>query len=221
MIHLPDPERAFEYENNFYLTCDNQRIAKLIAQYELFRMSAPIAGDIVECGVFKGSSLIRFVHFRELSGLRTAKRITGFDTFGLFPPSTFEPDNELLDSFLRSAGNSSISREQLGGVLEAKGLGENILLVEGDIRETIPAFVRKNRGLSISLLNLDVDLYEPSLVILEYLYPLISPGGILMLDDYDKFPGETRAVDEYFSGQNIKIRRFPYVKSPSYIIKDN
>ena len=59
MINLPDFSKAFEYENNFYLSCDNSRIAKLLAHYELYKMVVNIPGAIVECGVFKGTSLTR------------------------------------------------------------------------------------------------------------------------------------------------------------------
>lgn len=66
MIKLPDFSKAYEYENEFYLSCDKQRIGKLIAHYELFKMSQNIEGEIIECGVFKGASLVRFAMFRKL-----------------------------------------------------------------------------------------------------------------------------------------------------------
>jgi hypothetical protein len=220
MIVLPDRRDAFSYENNFYLTCDNSRIAKFIAQYELFRMSQDIQGDIVECGVFKGASLIRLIHYREIFGLTKEKKVLGFDTFGEFPDSTYAPDNELLGKFLDSAGSQSISKEQLDQVLKDKGVNYNINLIEGDVKTTIPEFLEQNKGFRISLLNLDVDLYEPSLSILENLFPLISRGGILMLDDYEKFPGETKAVDDYLGDKRKNIRKFNYVKSPCFYIKE-
>ncbi len=60
MITLPDFQKAFEYENNFYLSCDNTRLSKILAHYELFKMARELPGAIVECGVFKGTSLVRF-----------------------------------------------------------------------------------------------------------------------------------------------------------------
>lgn len=219
MITLPDQNEAFNHENNFYLSCDGSRIAKFIAQYELFRLSVDVPGVIIECGVFKGVSLIRFAHFREIFGLSLSKTLIGFDTFDLFPGSTYAPDNNLLQQFIESAGSMSIGKDQLAGVLTNKGLTQNISLIEGDISKTVPEFIRNNPDIKISFLNLDVDLYEPSKVIIENLFPLIVPGGILVLDDYGKFPGETRAVNDYFIGQDIEIKHFSYVKSPHYIIK--
>ena len=66
MIKIPNSRDSFEFENNFYLTCDNNRISKLLIQHELFLMSKDIPGEIVECGVFKGTSLIRFATLIEL-----------------------------------------------------------------------------------------------------------------------------------------------------------
>ena len=53
MIDMPDFEKAWDYENAFYLTCDTTRVSKIIAHYELYRMALDIPGAIVECGVFR------------------------------------------------------------------------------------------------------------------------------------------------------------------------
>ena len=65
MIELPDFNKAFDHENNFYLSCDLKRIGKIICSYELYKIARELPGDIVECGVFKGISLIRLITFRD------------------------------------------------------------------------------------------------------------------------------------------------------------
>ncbi|MBK5245369.1 MAG: dTDP-6-deoxy-L-hexose 3-O-methyltransferase, partial [Eubacteriaceae bacterium] len=77
-----------------------------------------------------------------------------------------------------------------------------------------------NPHLKISLLNLDTDIYEPAVTILEHLWPRIVRGGVLILDDYGTFPGETKAVDDYFDGKDIIINKFDFAMTPCYIIKD-
>ena len=104
-------------------------------------------------------------------------------------------------------------------ILKQKKISENVELVKGDITKTIPEYLIKHPRMKISLLNLDVDLYEPSKVILENLYPRLSKGGVLILDDYNVFPGETKAVDEFFNDKKIKIQQFKYRKTPAYVIK--
>ena len=96
---------------------------------------------------------------------------------------------------------------------------KKVELVKGNITKTIPQYVKQNPNLQIALLNLDTDIYEPSITILNHLYPKIVKGGILILDDYGFFPGETKAVDEFFNGKEVDIKQFSFQKTPKYIIK--
>ena len=217
-MDLPDFEKRFDYENNFYLSCESTRIAKAIAQYKLFEKTIKIRGDIIECGVFKGASFSRFAMYRKIHALED-KKLIGFDSFGDFPETEYEKDKELRDNFISDAGAQSISRAQLHKVLSNKKCAQNVDLVEGDITETVPKFVRDNPDTKISLLHLDVDIYEPSVTVLNYLYPLINLGGIMLLDDYGSFPGETDAVDEYLMDKNVVINEPIFDGSPHFIIK--
>ena len=219
MISLPDFEKAFEYENNFYLSCDITRISKILSHYEIYKMIKEVPGEIVECGVFKGASFLRFAMFREIFGNPFSKKIIGFDTFGKFPETNFQDDKKARNKFIDSAGEDSISKDQLFQILNQKNLNRHLNLIEGDITKTVPDYVKTNPELKISLLNLDTDIYEPAVSILENLYPRITKGGILMLDDYGTHPGETKAVDEYFENKNVEIKKFPFAMTPSYIIK--
>jgi len=219
MIDLPDFSNAFDYENNFYLSCDGTRISKILAHYELFKMSLDVAGDIVECGVFKGASFARFAMFRQLFELEAEKKLIGFDVFGVFPETTHAEDITKREKFIKDAGIEGIGLDQLKSVLKAKSVEKNVDLVKGDIVETVPEYVANNPDLKISLLNLDTDIYEPAVVILEELFPRIVSGGILIIDDYNVFPGETKAVDDFFSGREAKIERFAFAKTPHYIVK--
>jgi len=219
MIKLPNFNKTFEYENNFYLSCDSYRIARLLAHYELFKMVSKVPGAIVECGVFKGASLARFAMFRELFENTNSKKIIGFDTFGKFPKTKFSQDERGLKSFLKEAGQESISKQQLVRILKHKRIEKNIELVKGDITKTVPQYLKSHPELRISLLNLDTDVYEPAVVILKYLFPRIVKGGIVILDDYGIFPGETKAVEEYFKSKKIEIKKFPFSTPPCYIIK--
>ena len=219
MIELPNFEKAFEYENNFYLSCGITRISKILSHYEIYKMIKEVPGEIIECGVFKGASYLRFGMFREIFGNPFSKKIIGFDTFSKFPETTFQDDNKARNKFISSAGSDSISKEQLLKILDNKGLNKHVDLIEGDITETVPSYVKANPELKISLLNLDTDIYEPAVTILEHLYPKITKGGILMLDDYGTHPGETKAVDEYFKNKTVEIKKFSFAMTPCYIIK--
>ncbi len=218
MIELPDFKKRWDYENNFYLSCNTQRLAKFSAHYELYKKIITLPGHIVECGVFKGCSLVRWAHFREMFGGSSTKQIIGFDIFDKFPETHHEEDKSKLASWIEQAGSSSISKDQLLEILSKKSLSQKIELIEGDILKTVPKYVKDHPELKIAMLHLDTDVYEPATVILEHLYPKIVKGGILILDDYSVFPGETKAVDEFFKDNKITLHKFPFAMTPTYAV---
>lgn len=211
-------EESFNYENGFYLTSELSRIGKLLAHYELYKKIIDLPGAIVECGIFKGASFVQFATFRNLIETEISRQVIGFDIFGEFPSTGFKDDQKYLDSFIRNAGNKSITVDELNQVFEAKSI-RNFTLVKGDINQTVPTFVRDNPHLKIALLHIDTDVYEPAVTILNNMYDLIVRGGIIVLDDYGTFPGETKAVDDFFANKNVLINKLPFSHIPAYIIK--
>lgn len=74
----------------------------------------------------------------------------------------------------------------------------------------------------ISLLHFDVDLYKPTLTALEYFWDAVVPGGVVAFDEYGIPPweGESKAVDEFFKDNNIKLQRFDWCSNPgAFLIK--
>ena len=151
--------------------------------------------------------------------IKTQEKLSVLMSLGSFLRQNLKRILKKRDQFISEAGEQGISKEQLIKVLKNKGITKNFELVKGDITKTIPDYVRKHPELRISLLNLDTDIYEPAVTVLEHLYPKIVKGGILILDDYGVFPGETKAVDEFFEKKDIEIKKFSFSKTPSYIIK--
>ncbi len=218
-IPLPDRAHAFDFENSFYQSCDKGRFNRIIAHYELYKRVTGLAGAIVECGIFKGVSFIRFAIYRHLLEPEAERKLIGFDTFGSFPETGFQADQEERRKFIEEAGNQSLTRGQLVQILQDKGLEKEIELVEGNICKTIPDYATANPELKIALLNIDVDLYEPTVTILDCFYDRVVSGGVIILDDYTVFPGETKAIDDFIAGKGLKIEQFPFSKVPAFIIK--
>lgn len=212
---------GFEHENAFYQSAPIARFSKFVSHLDLFRLSAGLPGEIVECGVFKGASLFRWVKFRSLLENAQSRRIVAFDVFGAFPAADLAADAAVRESFVREAGANGLSRAEIVRLLETQNLMENVDLVEGDIRETVPAYVARHPELRISLLHVDVDLYRPTLCCLEAFYPRVVAGGVVVLDDYGAFPGANRAIDEYFAGRPVAIRRLPYSRAISYVVRED
>jgi len=207
----------FEIENNFYKLAPFSRFEKFIAQLELFKKSIKVQGDIIEFGVYKGNSLIRLMSFNEIYN-KTKKKVFAFDVFNKFPLGANKKDEKQRKNFIKDAGENSISIINLNNILRKKKF-KNYRLIKGNVFKTLPRFLKKNRNLKISFINLDLDLYEPSLYVLEMFYPKLKKNGIIMLDNYGDFFGETKAVKEFCKRTNIKVKRLILSKKVLFYIQ--
>jgi len=217
----------YDSETIFNLSMTQERLAKALVHWEVIKKVSEIPGCIVECGVFKGTSFARFCMMRQMLGGAFGAKIIGFDVFSdEFPDTEYAEDKAQRDHWINTAGGSSISTEQLSEILRKKGI-DNFELIAGDATVTVPNYVKKNRGMKVSLLNLDIDFVEPTLAVLESIFPLMSKGGIILLDNYSGFGsaghsyhGDTESIDQFFGVRGIEIRRFNYAARPAYIIVD-
>lgn len=220
MENLYDLNRKFEYENGFYATADPSRFSKIISHLEFFKQTSTIRGEIVEFGIFKGNSFFRWIKFRDLLEQTNSRKIIGFDIFGDFPEANFTEDKDKREAFIKETnGGKSISYEEINELLNKQGLNKNIDIIKGDILKTLDQYLLNNPHLKISLLHIDVDLYEPTKHILEKLYDRVTVGGIIIIDDYGAFAGTNKAVDDFFKDK-VKIKKLPYSHAISYIIKE-
>lgn len=215
-----DLEQRFFYENGFYLTSDKTRIAKMLAHYEMYKMIVDLPGHIIECGVFKAASLMQWLSFRDALENPLSRKVVGFDVFGPFPETQYQPDEEERQAFIEETGGGvGLSVEEINKFLKHKNI-QNCELVKGDVTRTVPEYVASHPELRISLLHIDTDIYEPAVTILNYMYDIIVPGGLVILDDYGVFPGETKAVDDFFKGKKVKINKLPLSHQvPAFIVK--
>jgi len=211
-------------------------MTRFLARYELYKMVQDLPGNIVECGVFQGDGLFAYAKFLEIFHPADRQRkVIGFDTFRGFS-NIHENDGPVAEEvgpYVKqkfSGGYSSENfRDAFFKLVDAFHKDQfvphchRIVPIEGDINETIPQYTQGNPGARISMLILDVDLYKPTLTALEYLYPLVVPGGLIVLDEYakDAWPGESRAFDEYFGEKRPKLKKFNWSSTPgAYFIKE-
>jgi O-methyltransferase len=169
-----------------------------------------IPGPIVECGVWRGGSVV--VAALTLLELGDRSRdIFLFDTFeGMSEPTTRDrlgdgtPVGDVLSGTERRDDGSIWALATLDtvrkNVLATGYPADKLHFVQGKVEDTVPASAPE----SIALLRLDTDWYESTLHELEHLYPRLHPGGVLILDDYGHWQGAREAVDEYFSRSDFK-----------------
>lgn len=168
---------------------------------------AKIPGAIVECGVWRGANMM--LAARILTDLGSTERdLYLYDTFeGMSPPTAEDKDYNGIPAEVQ------LSREEKGtGVwceasiqdvqanMSATGYPAALLhYVKGMVEDTVPATLPGR----IALLRLDTDWYASTKHELEHLYPLLEPGGVLLIDDYGHWQGSRQAVDEYFAKAGI------------------
>lgn len=208
----------WDYENGFYLTCGKERVGKLLNHLKIYERILNLPGDIVEFGVYKGTSLMRFLYFRELLENESSRKIFGFDVFGEFPrDQQYDMDKNFVENF-ESKGGLGISETELDDHIKSKGIN-NYELIKGDINKTLPDFLIKNPHKRFAMIHIDVDVYEPTKNILKLIYSKLVPNGILILDDYGTVYGETLAVDEFFESNSQIFNKERFYHIPTFIVK--
>lgn len=220
-----------EISKNFQIYTRRIFLKKFLAHYEFFRMIVDLPGDIVELGVYRGSSLMTWANFLEIRNMGDRqKQVFGFDNFAGFT-SIDEKDggaDERIGKTLTGFDGGAfedILRDAISIFDKDRFIPykPRVVLVKGNIEDSVPKFVVDNPGLRISLLHFDCDMYRPTKVALETLWPLVVPGGVVLFDEYGIRPweGESNAVDEFFAGKHIRVKKLDWAPNPGgYIIKE-
>jgi O-methyltransferase len=172
---------------------------------------ADIPGAIVECGVWRGGSMMAVA--RTLMRLGVQQReLYLFDTFeGMSEPGhydvamTGEPATALLERARRTEDDAMWCYAPFERVAEAMSLTDyptaRIHLIRGKVEDTL----QMSAPSRIALLRLDTDWYESTRHEMEQLFPRLSRGGVLILDDYGHWQGAKRAIDEYLTKHQVKL----------------
>jgi len=173
-------------------------ISRYLYFERLFERIRGIEGDIVECGVGAGDSLIMLCIIAKREGM--GRRVWGFDSFEGFPEPTAEDESTRnLQAGERRSDIGLVRQRLLLAGLDEHFVNRQATLVKGFFQDSLHLF----RGKQIALLHLDCDLYQSYKVCLETLYPQVQTQGIIAFDEYVNtmqlisFPGAQKAIDEY------------------------
>lgn len=178
---------------------------------ELAQECLPLEGELAECGVFHAATLSSLSWW--LDRQDTDKMLFGFDSFEGFEPGEMQRDMErgAADEIGREAALfSDNSLRLVQEKLNLCGTGKRVQLVPGFFNSSLPNFADHR----FSFVHLDCDLYEPYRQCLEFFYPRMPEGGIILFDEYRDpvYEGCSRAVDDFLSDK-------PEI--PIEIIRDN
>jgi len=178
--------------------------------------TSPIAGDIVECGVWRGGNMMLA---KELCRAFPANRkFYLFDTFaGMSEPTASDITNAGTDAGRKFRERTRMDYtdwsyapiEEVRENFRSLGLlDDSVIFVKGKVEDTLTQ--KSNLPDQIALLRLDTDFYESTLTELRVLYPRLAGGGVLIVDDYGHWRGARKAVDEFFRTENILWSRIDY-----------
>ena len=169
---------------------------------QLFRATIHLPGDILEAGCFRGlSSYLLCSYARQAEVSYSGK---GF---------------HIIDSFAGLSEPSQEDLEQVGGVhprAEGRLYAASMSRVQESLSEFpeityykgwIPEILNDLPDRQYRFVHVDLDLYEPISASLEYFFPRVVPGGLIVVDDYGylDFPGAKKAVDEFCTGKGISV----------------
>lgn len=204
----------FDLEPEFlelYELCREQTMTSVERMYALYTatrhlIDTGVPGDFVECGVWRGGSVMLIAHTLLRAG-STDRGLWLYDTFdGMTPPSAEdiqEMSGRLASEIL--AGHERSADDPFWGVAPRVAVEANlrrtgypvdrIHFIEGDVLTTLPEHGPER----IALLRLDTDWYASTRHELQHLYPRLASGGALIVDDYGYWRGARKATDEFLA----------------------
>ncbi len=197
-----------------YKKCKNFTMTSLQRMNALYKATEyviknKIPGDIVECGVWKGGSMM-LTSLILLKSNEINRKIYLYDTYeGMSKPTDHDVS---FDNIKAQNNKNKFKKEKIQWVfapleevkqnLYSTGYPkENLIFIKGKVENTIPGTIPNK----ISILRLDTDWYESTYHELNHLFPLLSENGILIIDDYGYWKGAKEATDKYIKENKIKI----------------
>lgn len=171
--------------------------------FRLMKSVAQLPGDMVECGVYRGATLVPEALY--LAQNKISKTLCGCDSFAGF-------DEAVLSEIALGGGHDP--QKKVGGFGDASpgliknnlrrlGIDDRVHLLKGYFQDTLHEL--KDRR--FCFVHLDCDLYDSYKTCLDFFYPRLVPGGIILFDEYNDpaWPGCNKAVDEFLQGKQEKL----------------
>jgi hypothetical protein len=191
----------------------HMNLGRFLALYEAYKMALPYAGHIAEAGIWKGTCTIFFAKLTRLFEPESLTLVHGFDWFKGAQGTGSEAD-------LVAEGAYSEPYDRVRRLVEVQGLDDVIRLHDLDLAHDLRGFFERYAHLQFKLVVLDCGYYDVVRSCIENFWPRLTPGGVLVLDNYnhETAPGEAQAVRELLPHE--PLRSFGFAFQPTaYVIK--
>lgn len=201
----------FYLKNKDYTMIDEKTY---INNLKIAEKAKDVTGDIVECGVWRGGMIAgiaellgsksKYFLYDSFEGLPDAKEIDGASALDWQSNSEGEHYHDNCKAEINFA-NEAMTKT-----------GVDFQLIKGWFDDTVPFHKHEK----ISLLRLDADWYDSTIVCLKHFFPKVVQGGIVIIDDYYVWDGCTKAVHDYLSEIKSNCRIYQLDNKVAYIIKN-
>jgi hypothetical protein len=203
----------FELIDHWQLYVGQENLSRFLTVYEVLKEIQNVPGDIVELGSWQGANLLGMAKALRYLDADSVKSIFSFDSFeGLTKPALEDDFNEDLRGKYRG------DFAKLSAAVSLYDFENQVFLKRGMIEDTVPRFTNENSSRTLSLIYYDADFFEPAETMFEYLAPMLSIGGVILLDEYGtpQWPGETKSADKFLSlNKNFISEKVATSKQPT------
>jgi hypothetical protein len=201
------------------LYCGIANLGRFLSIYDVLRETLDVPGHLAEFGSWKGANLMLLAKSLQLLDPHGSKVVHCFDSF------------EGLTNFSEQDGDDAKTRHgqyqgslaELTDMIDLYNLQDSIEIHKGYVEQVLPELLSARDGLSFSFVYCDVDLYDGTKAILDFVHPRLSKGGVFVLDEwnYDEFPGETKAVREFLQvhGDVYDVEQPARTRQPSLLLR--
>lgn len=196
-----------------------QRLTDFLSLYEVFKKVLHLPGSVVDCGVYKGRTLMTWAQCSViLEPMNYQRKIIGFDSFegylridpedakstheqnvvgGLAAPEAYEDLDRCISLFDANRFLNHMPK---------------VVVVKGDIEKTAFEYLEENPSTVVSLLSLDLSLFGPTRAALKAFVPRMPKGAVITFGEMNcsDFTGEVAAVMEELGLRNLRLHRNPF-----------
>lgn len=188
-------------------------MSRFLGLYEMYKMTTGVAGHIAEVGSYKGASLLNFAKLVQIFESESLTQVHGFDWFE-------GTGADEINSYVEE-GTYKEDYERLVELVKAQGLDNVAFIHKMNVITELQPFLERYLHMQFKLVFLDAGMYNVVKAVLPLFWERLTPGGILILDQYNHelSPGETLAVREFLP--NAKVKTLPNIWMPTaYIVKE-
>ena len=212
------PQELWSVIDHWALYCGISNLARSMAISDIVRGTLGVPGHVAEFGSWRGANLMFMAKLLRIYDPHGAKVVHCFDSFQGLTEFTVQ-DGDGVQHADRYRG----SLEELNDIIDLYEMSDEIVIHQGLIEDTLAEVLDANEALSFSLVYCDVDLYQPTRIMLELLHPRLAKGGVFVFDEWnaDSFPGEGLAVNLFLQemGDCYEVESIIRTRQPTLLIR--